>query len=970
MEISGYEQLKQERIDDVHSDGYLFRHKKSGARICVLSNDDENKVFYIGFRTPVPDSTGVAHILEHSVLCGSRKFPSKDPFVEMAKGSMNTFLNAMTYPDKTLYPVASCNDADFKNLMDVYMDAVFYPNIYEKEEIFRQEGWSYQLESPEDELTYNGVVYNEMKGVFSSPEDMLDREVQNSLYPDNTYSNESGGDPEYIPDLKFSEFLGFHGKYYHPSNSYIYLYGDMDVEERLGWLDKEYLSKYDAMEVGSEIVRQPAFEKMREVRKHYSVSSTDSTEDNTYFSFNASIGTSLDAKLSNAFAVLEYALLSAPGAHLKQVLLDAKVGKDVMGTYDCGIYQPVFSVIVKNSNPEQKETFMRIIREELERTVAEGLDEKALRAGINYMEFRFREADYGTFPKGLMYGINLLDSWLYDDEKPFDYLFQISIFDYLKQQVGTGYFEELIREYILENPHVSLVILEPEKGMTAKKEEKSRKKLADYKASLSREEIQDLVEKTKKLQEFQETPDTEEQLRTLPMLSLSDLKREAQPLYNQEHYIEETLLLHHNLFTNGIAYVNLLFDTKYVKKEYQPYLGILKATLGLIDTENYSYGELFNEINMRTGGIYASLDVFPNWKEPENYRTALVIQAKTLYGELGFVKKMVEEILFTSNLDNEKRLYEIIAQLKSRLQMVLNSSGHTTAVLHAMSYFSNVGAYNEALGGITFYKLVEDIEEHFEERKAGLIAILKELVSSLFRKDTLMVSCTADVEGFEAVCGYVKELKEKLPEGKLPVQEQIKAVGLKNEGFQNSAEIQFVARAGNYRMAGFSYTGALRVLKVIMGYGYLWENVRVKGGAYGCMSGFSYMGDSYFTSYRDPNLRQTNMVFEGAVEAVRNFTVTEREMTKYIIGTISDMDVPLTPATKGNRSLYAYMSGRTEEDFQKEREQVLGADQEAICGLADLLAAVLAQGAICVIGNEEKLENDKDLFKALVPFVG
>ncbi len=869
MEISGYEQLKQERIDDVHSDGYLFRHKKSGARICVLSNDDENKVFYIGFRTPVPDSTGVAHILEHSVLCGSRKFPSKDPFVEMAKGSMNTFLNAMTYPDKTLYPVASCNDADFKNLMDVYMDAVFYPNIYEKEEIFRQEGWSYQLESPEDELTYNGVVYNEMKGVFSSPEDMLDREVQNSLYPDNTYSNESGGDPEYIPDLKFSEFLGFHGKYYHPSNSYIYLYGDMDVEERLGWLDKEYLSKYDAMEVGSEIVRQPAFEKMREVRKHYSVSSTDSTEDNTYFSFNASIGTSLDAKLSNAFAVLEYALLSAPGAHLKQVLLDAKVGKDVMGTYDCGIYQPVFSVIVKNSNPEQKETFMRIIREELERTVAEGLDEKALRAGINYMEFRFREADYGTFPKGLMYGINLLDSWLYDDEKPFDYLFQISIFDYLKQQVGTGYFEELIREYILENPHVSLVILEPEKGMTAKKEEKSRKKLADYKASLSREEIQDLVEKTKKLQEFQETPDTEEQLRTLPMLSLSDLKREAQPLYNQEHYIEETLLLHHNLFTNGIAYVNLLFDTKYVKKEYQPYLGILKATLGLIDTENYSYGELFNEINMRTGGIYASLDVFPNWKEPENYRTALVIQAKTLYGELGFVKKMVEEILFTSNLDNEKRLYEIIAQLKSRLQMVLNSSGHTTAVLHAMSYFSNVGAYNEALGGITFYKLVEDIEEHFEERKAGLIAILKELVSSLFRKDTLMVSCTADVEGFEAVCGYVKELKEKLPEGKLPVQEQIKAVGLKNEGFQNSAEIQFVARAGNYRMAGFSYTGALRVLKVIMGYGYLWENVRVKGGAYGCMSGFSYMGDSYFTSYRDPNLRQTNMVFEGAVEAVR-----------------------------------------------------------------------------------------------------
>lgn len=970
MEITAYELLKKEEITDIHSTGYLFKHKKSGARVCVLSNDDENKVFHITFRTPPSDSTGVAHILEHSVLCGSKKFPSKDPFVELVKGSLNTFLNAMTYPDKTMYPVASCNDADFMNLMHVYMDAVFFTNIYEKEEIFRQEGWNYHLESPEDELTYNGVVYNEMKGAFSSPEDVLDREILNSLYPDTTYGNESGGDPECIPDLKYSEFLGFHSKYYHPSNSYIYLYGDIDIEEKLEWLDREYLCKFDAMEIHSEIALQPPFEAPREIRKKYSISNTDSVEDNTYLSFNASIGTSLDVKLSNAFAVIEYALLSAPGAPLKQALLDAKVGKDIMGSYDSGTYQPMFSVIAKNSNPEKKEEFLKIIRDVLTEIAEKGIDEKALRAGINYMEFRFREADYGTFPKGLMYGIDMMDSWLYDEDRPFDYLHQLSVFDFLKEQVGTGYFENLIRKYLLENTHVTVVIVEPEKGLTAKMEAAVREKLASYKASLSPEEIAELVEKTRRLTEFQETPSTEEELKAIPMLSREDIKREAQPLCYKEYYIEDTQMLHHDIFTNGIAYLNLMFDTRYVKKEYLPYLGILKAVLGMIDTEHYSYGELFNEINMRTGGIYTSVDVFPSRKQPGVYRTAFSLRAKTLYGEIGFVEKMAEEILFTSKLEDEKRLYEIVAQLKSRLQMHLNSAGHSTAALRAMSYFSNVAAFNEAVGGIAFYKLAEDIEERFEERKTELISILKELVSCLFRKDTLMVSCTADGKGFAAAEGLVKKLRERLPEGGLVSQEQIQAVGRKNEGFQTSAKIQYVARAGNYRAAGFSYTGALRILKVILSYGYLWENIRVKGGAYGCMSGFGVLGDTYFVSYRDPHLKQTNQVFEGIAEYVRNFTVSPRDMTKYIIGAVSELDTPLTPMAKGMRSLNAFMSGVTAEDFQKERDEILNADQESIRALADLLEAVLFQENICVIGNEEKLAQEKELFEELVPFVG
>lgn len=970
MEIKGYELLKKEKIDDIHSMGYLFKHKKSGARVCVLSNDDENKVFHIAFRTPPSDKTGVPHILEHSVLCGSRKFPSKDPFVELVKGSLNTFLNAMTYADKTMYPVASCNDADFKNLMHVYMDAVFFTNIYEKEEIFRQEGWNYQLEKPEDELTYNGVVYNEMKGAYSSPEDVLDREILNSLYPDTAYGNDSGGDPEYIPDLKYSDFLGFHSKYYHPSNSYIYLYGDIDMEERLAWLDREYLSKYDAMEIDSQITLQPPFEAPREIRKKYSISNTDTMEDNTYLSFNASIGTSLDVKLSNAFAVIEYALLSAPGAPLKQALLDAKVGKDIMGSYDSSTFQPVFSVIAKNSNPEQKETFLKIIREELTRIVSEGMDEKALRAGINYMEFRFREADYGTFPKGLMYGIDMLDSWLYDDAHPFDYLQPLAVFDFLKEQVGTGYFEDLIRKYLLENTHVTVVIVEPEKGLTAKMDEAVREKLAVYKASLSKEEIAELVEKTKKLAAFQETPSTPEQLEAIPMLSREDIRREAQPIFNKEYHLDETLMLHHDIETNGIAYLNLLFDTRYVRKEYLPYLGILKATLGMIDTEHYTYGELFHEINMRTGGIYCTVDVFPDRKEPENYRTAFSVKAKTLYGEIGFVEEMLEEILFTSKLGDEKRLYEIIAQLRSRVQMSLNSAGHSTAALRSMSYFSDVAAFNEAVGGIAFYKLVEDIEEHFEERKEELISILKELTVCLFRKDTLTLSCTSKQEGFDAAREKAGVLKEKLPQGELPVQEKLRAVGRKNEGFQTSAKIQYVARSGNFRKAGFSYTGALRILKVILNYGYLWENIRVKGGAYGCMSGFGVLGDTYFVSYRDPHLKQTNRVFEGITDYVRTFTADTREMTKYIIGAISDLDTPLTPMAKGLRSLNIYMSKGTFEDFQRERDEILDADQESIRALGDLVEAVLSQEYLSVIGNEEKLEKEAEMFEKLVPFVG
>ena len=664
-DLNAYEVLQTEDLSDLKSKGTLLKHKKSGARVLLMENDDENKVFTIGFRTPPSDSTGVPHIMEHSVLCGSKEFPVKDPFVELVKGSLNTFLNAMTYPDKTVYPVASCNDKDFQNLMHVYMDAVFYPNIYQHDKTFRQEGWSYKLDDPDGELTISGVVYNEMKGAFSSPEGVLDRVVLNSLFPDNAYSVESGGDPEMIPELTYEQFLDFHRKYYHPSNSYIYLYGDMDMEEKLRWLDEKYLSDFENEPVDSEIHLQKPFTEMKEVVQEYSIASEESEEDNTYLSNNKVIGTTLDEKLYLAFEILDYALLSAPGAPLKKALLDAGVGKDISGSYDNGVYQPIFSVISKNANVEQKEEFVRLIEDTLKDIVKNGINKKALRAGINYHEFRFREADFGNYPRGLMYGLQLFDSWLYDETKPFIHMQAIPTFEFLKEQVETGYFEELIQKYLLDNTHGSIVIIKPERGRTARMDKELADKLQAYKDSLSKEEIDALVKATKELEEYQEEESAPEDLAKIPVLGREDISREIAPIYNNELDTGGVKLVHHEVETNGIGYTALLFDLSGIPEEKLPYISILQSVLGIINTKNYEYSELFNEINVHTGGIGTSLELYTDVtkvKEKE-FRATFEILGKALYPKMDVLFSMMREILMESRLDDEKRLKEILAML-------------------------------------------------------------------------------------------------------------------------------------------------------------------------------------------------------------------------------------------------------------------------------------------------------------------
>ena len=860
-DLKAYEIIEKRRIDDLNSESYILRHRKSGARVALLSNDDENKVFYIGFRTPPKDSTGVPHIIEHTVLCGSKEFPVKDPFVELVKGSLNTFLNAMTYSDKTVYPIASCNDKDFQNLMHVYLDAVFYPNIYKNENIFLQEGWHYEMESPEDELTINGVVYNEMKGAFSSPDDVFERELMNSLYPDTSYGVESGGDPDVIPELTYEEFLNFHRKYYHPSNSYIYLYGNMDMAEKLAFIDEHYLSVYEEQKVDSELKPQPAFEKVNRVVKDYPISEDEEETANTYLSWNVSVGDSLDRDLYVAFQILDYALCSAPGAPLKQALIDQGIGKDVYSIYENGILQPYFSVVAKNAESSQEEAFLNTIQSVLAQLAEKGLDKKGLLAGINYYEFKYREADFGSYPKGLMYGLQILDSWLYDDTKPFIHVEANDTFAGMRQKAENGYFEQLIKDYLLGNPHCSVVVLNPKKGMTAENERKFKEKMAQIKASLSQEEIQEIIEKAQALTEYQETEDPKEDLEKIPLLTRADMKKEAAGFINEETALRDTKVLYHDLFTNGIGYLRLIFKLDQIPESHFPYVGILKSCLGLLNTEHFGYSDLFNEMNIVTGGMAAVNNVYGRIEDLDRYTVTLELKTKVLYENIARAVELMEEVILTSDFTDTKRIHEILAEGQSRMQAQMTYSGHNVAAGRALSYGSASGVVSEMLGGVPLYRLITGLVNHFGEQSGELVQKLTELAQMIFRPENLMVDFVGDREALMLLEEPVAKLKSRLYTCPVTKEVFVPQPVKRNEGFKTSGQVQYVCRAGNFRRKGLPYKGALKALKVMMGYGYLWENVRVKGGAYGCMCTFGMSGDCYFVSYRDPNLLTTIEIY-------------------------------------------------------------------------------------------------------------
>ncbi len=962
---SAYELLGQEFLADYNSQGIVLRHKKSGARVCLVSNEDNNKVFCIGFKTIPGDSTGVPHIIEHTVLCGSEKFPLKDPFIELCKGSLNTFLNAMTYPDRTIYPVASCNDKDFQNLMHVYMDAVFKPNIYHTDNIFKQEGWHYELESPEAELKINGVVYNEMKGALSSGDEVLYEEIQSALYPDNTYSVNSGGDPDVIPQLTYEQYLDFHRTYYHPSNSYIYLYGDMDMAEKLAWLDENYLAAFDTLEIDASIPMQKPMG-FRKIRKSYSVGEEESVEKKAMLSYSTTIGDFSDIKRILAWDILSFVLFQAPGAPVKQALIDAGIGSEVVGGFDSYLEQPSLSIIAREADEAQEEQFLSIIRDTLTKLAEEGLNRKSLLGAISSQEFRYRESDHGTTPSGLVMILNIYCTWLYDEKQVFPCCKRNAVFEELRKELDTGYFEQLIREDVLESKHTVSVTLVPEQGLATRKEKALAEKLAAYKASLSEDEINRIVEETRALRAYQEEETTEEQLSCLPLLEISDLEVKIRENSNVEHEVEGVPVIHHDIFTNGISYLQIMFDAKDIPAEELPYLGLLSVSLGMMDTEEHSYAELTDECNIYIGGISFSVDTFCAKKSHKDFQAYLDVNARVLQDNTGRAMDLIREILCKTKLGDTKRIREIIAEGCTRFKARFEQAGHVVALERAISYFSPQGYFKQQINGIDAYYALKDILEHYDEKKDAIEEHLTRLLLHILKKERMIVGVTGDAASYEKLAAEIPALLADI--AALPAGEALPAAGeyaltAKNEAFTFAGQVQYLAVCGNYMDAGYELCGALRVMRNILSMDYLWNNVRVLGGAYGCMCEFHPInGNAYFVSYRDPKLAETKEVYEKAADYIANMPLSEREMTKYIIGTISNDYPPFTPKMSGARDMNLYLTGRTVEELCKCRDEILATTPEDIRGAAEVIRAFVSQGYTCVVGSEAAVAACKDMF--------
>lgn len=955
----GFKLLACDPVDDIHSESFQFEHVKSGARLLFLKNEDTNKVFSISFRTPPSDNTGVFHILEHSVLCGSDKYPVKEPFVELLKGSLNTFLNAFTFSDKTMYPVASINDKDFLNLIDVYMDAVLHPNIYKYKEILQQEGWHYELDHPDDPLHYKGVVYNEMKGALSSPESLLMRLNQSSLYPDTPYGFESGGDPDFIPDLTYEAFLEAHRKFYSPANSYIYLYGNIDIDKTFRLLDENYLAAYDRIEVDSHIAEQPADRVPQEVSADYPILADERETDKTYLSLNYSVGGADDPEMRLAFDILNYLLIESPAAPLKKALLAAGIGHDVFSVADSSVQQPYFSICVKNTNEAQKAQFRQVVNDTLRTLVTDGIDKKLIEASINIKEFQLREADYGSMPKGLIYSITVMDSWLYDGD-PLTHLRFENALTTIKQALTAPYFEQLITRYLLDNPRQTLVIVKPSKTKAAEEEKALEEKLAAFKQSLTPEEVNQFVADTHRLKARQEREDAPEDLRKIPMLEREDIDKQSETLPLEEIDWHGVPMLYHDLATNKIVYLSLYFDASSVAPDEVGYLGLLQELLGRIDTEHYNYESLANAVNISTGDIRFEANVLGDKDDDASFETRFTVRAKILQEKLPDAFDLLSEIINHSLFTNSNRLKELIKEVKSRLEMSFNQSGQSVALRRLSAYYSKAAAYKEKLNGLSFYQFICKLDETETLERAQ--TILAEMSRTLFNQSRLVIGLTGDHDLRDAVQTAWPHLQ--LSAGtQQPAAIEVPVLTQHNEGLMTSSKVQYAAKGANFRQLGFTYTGDILVLKQILTLDYLWNKVRVVGGAYGSGVSVSSSGNFVFWSYRDPNLSETLHVYDQAADFARHYAADDFTMTKFIIGTISNLDAPLTPSSKGELADDRYFSHVTAGDVQRIRDQVLATSVDAIHRLAELLEKVTEQNLICVLGNETKIKQNKQLFE-------
>ena len=951
-QYSGFVIRQAAYIDEIQSEAYVMEHAYSGARLLYLGNNDDNKVFSISFRTPPYDDTGVAHILEHSVLCGSRKYRLKEPFVELVKGSMNTFLNAMTYPDKTMYPVASRNAKDFQNLMDVYLDAVFYPLIYENPYTLRQEGWHYNIEAPTDALSYNGVVYNEMKGVFSSADALLDYEAMKALFPDTPYSFESGGHPDAIPELTQEAFEHFHTTYYSPENSFIYLYGDMDIETTLQYLNDEYLSGFKRTgAVNSEIPLQNAFARTQEVLSTYPVGADEATEDKTYHELHIVTGDARDVKTSMALRVLESVLLEGNSAPLRLALLQSGVAKDISGSYAGSYRQPIFSIKAAGSKPEHT----------LQQLTINGIDKELLEAHLNYLEFKLREADFGAYPKGLIYGISVMDSWLYDGD-PLAGLRYTEALQQLREGIKTRYYEQLIENYLLDNTHKVIVTLNPEQGKEEREQEVLAEKMSALKASMDTETIAQNIELCSELHKRQAAADTAEALETIPLLERSDIRREVEVTETVLKQLGTNDILYVPAFTNKIAYLNWYFDLTGIDKDLLPYCYLLSDVLGKFNTDKYTYQELATASNKYTGGVSFQMHAYSAADDANDYTIKFTVQAKALTANLDKLFDILQAVALGSKIDDTKRLQEILDEVKTDWDSSFFSRGQTVACTRLASYFSTAARVNEQ-DQFSYYEFLKELSADFSGRAEDTLAKLRQLLGIFFESSKYLLAYSCEESErmlvLEQALNFAALLPQSAVAGKAP--QFLESPG-ENEGIMTPGKVQYVAAGGDFHKFGYQFHGAMKVLETILRYEYLWTKIRVQGGAYGATARFDRNGTMFFASYRDPKLKESLQAYYDMPSWLEKLELSERELTKYIIGTISGLDTPLTNSMRLEQAGVYHLKQVDTAMRQQMRSEIIDLTNADLQKLAPLIRDTLSEKYLCVVGSSQSIEANKNIF--------
>lgn len=961
---NGFKCLRQEEIKDIKNYGYVFEHEKTKARLLYLKNEDENKVFSIAFRTPPTNNTGIPHIIEHSTLCGSDKYPVKEPFVELLKGSVNTFLNAMTFPDKTLYPIASTNDKDFMNLMSVYLDAVFHPNIYNKKEIFMQEGWHYELLNKNDPLTYKGVVYNEMKGVYSSPDSVLFYESVKSLFPDNIYFKEYGGYPKEIPDLTYEEFLDFHKKYYHPSNSYIYLYGNLDPNEAMKYINEEYLSKYDYKEIDSQIKMQPKLTNEVYIEKPYAVNndSEDITNKNI-MSINYVIGESKDIEKTFASNMIMNYLVDLPASPIKKLLLEKELCSDVEGLYESDLMQPMFSFYIREMKMEDKETIINLINDELKRLVSEGIDKEFMEGIINKTDFEFRRLPSGE-PEGLGYNYKVFTTWLYDGD-PLKSLYFEKEIENIRSKFKDGYFERFIEEQLINNTHKSVVVITPDKTLKEKEENELKEKLANIKSKMTDKEIKQVIKDTKNLIKLQMKPDSKKDLATIPSLKITDIKKEAEDLKVNETMIDDVKVYMNEGKTNKITFLDLVFNTKKVDFENVIYINLLANLLSEVSTTNMNYEDINKQILLAAGDIDFATIVSGFREDVDKYNAEFKVHMEVLESKRQDLLNICKEIILNTKFDEDSKIKEIITRLRVMLEERLVQAGHSSVVKRIQSYYSQTGKYAEKISGLDFYEFILDLDNNYDERKDDLKNKLSQIKNEIFLKENLSIIYVGEEGSYNQNENMIREFINSLP---VSIDKEYQVYDFKpqalNEGILTQSDVQYVGLGANLRKLGYDYCGSVQVLQHILEYDYLWNHVRVKGGAYGSKLVMSPSGDVIYASYRDPNLVETYKNYQRTFNYLKSFK-GEKDFDKYIIGTVGEYDKPHNIYVKTVMATRRIKLGIKFSDVQKERDEMLGTSPKQIKNYAKMLKDIYDQNMVCTIGNERTIKEAKSYFKNL-----